>query len=201
LAVSDHLLTVAGNGPEYATRAHLKSEAENVRDAAQSVVDFCVGKKSSSTPPEPEILTTLKRLAEKVARANSIRASGGAIDAEDWSELNQLQAEAAEVIGKAEATIAQAATAASPAIVAANVETGDYVLVGDESVWLEVGEVSLHIIPGEANNRVEVVAYPNGHEAEEEVARLVAEVDGEAAGEDAPPLPSVNPGRPPGLTA
>jgi hypothetical protein len=102
LAVSDHLLTVAGNGKEYATRERMIGEAESVRNAAQAVLDFCVGKKSLDPVPESETLTMLKRIAEKVSRANAIQHSGGAIEAEDWSELYQLKNEAHAVIAKAE---------------------------------------------------------------------------------------------------
>lgn len=193
LAVSDHLLTVASNGREYATRDAIRCEAENVRDAAQAVMDFCVGKKSGSSAPEPETLTMLKRLTEKVARANAIQRSGGTIDAEDWSELKQLEAEATAVIGNAEKTVAEAAQSPSPAIVPERVESGDYVFVGDQSVWLEVGGVALHIIPSEAKDRVEVVAYPNGREAEEEIARFVAESPDEEAMDGGTPLPSADP--------
>ena len=46
----------------------------------------------------PGVARMLKRLAEKVKRANSIQHSGGKIDAEDWSELFQLVNEAEGVL-------------------------------------------------------------------------------------------------------
>lgn len=46
----------------------------------------------------------LRRLAEKVRRANSIQHSGGRVSAEDWSELHQLTNEAFGLIDAAEAT-------------------------------------------------------------------------------------------------
>jgi hypothetical protein len=49
-----------------------------------------------------ELLNTLKRLTEKVIRANSIQHSGCIIEPEDWSELYQLQNEAKVVIAKSE---------------------------------------------------------------------------------------------------
>lgn len=50
----------------------------------------------------PELLNVLKRLTEKLARANAIQHSGARLQAEDWSELYQLQNESAGIIAKAE---------------------------------------------------------------------------------------------------
>jgi hypothetical protein len=50
----------------------------------------------------PELLATLKRITEKVARANAIQHSGGEILPEDWSELYDLESEAKGIISKAQ---------------------------------------------------------------------------------------------------
>lgn len=56
---------------------------------------------------------TLRRLAEKVGRANDIQRSGGRVDAEDWSELHQLVNEAFGVLDEHE-DVAQAGAGAPP---------------------------------------------------------------------------------------
>lgn len=48
-----------------------------------------------------ELANTLRRLAEKVKRANAIQHSGGDVSPEDWSELYALQNEAFGVLAKA----------------------------------------------------------------------------------------------------
>lgn len=49
-----------------------------------------------------DLLDILKRLTEKVSRANYLQHSGGRVCAEDWSELYALENESKQAIAKAE---------------------------------------------------------------------------------------------------
>ena len=48
----------------------------------------------------PDMKSILRRLAEKVKRANDLQHSGGRVVAEDWDELYLLTNEAGEVLSR-----------------------------------------------------------------------------------------------------
>ena len=54
-------------------------------------------------PTKARVLRTLRRLAEKVERADNLHHAGFRIRAEDWSELNYLTNEAKVLLESCEA--------------------------------------------------------------------------------------------------
>lgn len=88
-------------------REFKRNRESHLRDVAKGLDDPCfecriiVRKLGLKKPPtEPERM--LRRLAEKVKRANEIQHSGGRVSAEDWAELYQLVNEAGDVLSRAD---------------------------------------------------------------------------------------------------
>ena len=88
--------------PEHSPQFGIYAESGSNRDHA-----IVTGENSNANAKliaaAPELLTELRRLTEKVERANAIQHSGGAIEPEDWSELYQLTNEARAAIDYATA--------------------------------------------------------------------------------------------------